>query len=1038
MGYIYASDIKTRTRLNPARAHALPAVAALLVATVVTAFVLVLDRAERERALQQQRAETLDRLSTVRARLESTVTSKIYLSRALETFVASHPDISREHFEDIARGLLRGQSGIVDFELARASVISHVYPRAGNEHALGFDILADPDAREGARRAIATRGLVFAGPVRLAQGGSGFIARNPVFLTRPGTEPGSGDYWGLAQVVIDRDTLFRQAGMLDPNADLRFCLRGKDTLGASGAMILGDEPICRESPVNLEVSLPNGSWQLAAVPRNGWQAAGNRWLHWGGGLLAVLSGLLAWFLVRSPVRLRQAVTSATGALSAAREELEARVEERTRQLADANRSLEGQIADRRQAEAAVRRQLHFTQTLIDAIPNPLFYKDRQGRYLGCNKAFEAAIGRHRQDIVGKTVYEVAPQNLADKYREMDDALWASPGTQVYEHPVACTDGTVRTILFNKAILADLDGDLNAMVGLMLDMTERKRAEERLAAAEAMFRGLVEQSLAGIYVIQDGRFVYVNPTLGAMMGYTQDELTAAPSMLQFIAPEDRERVGENIRRRLGGEADDLRYSLRVVRKDGSLTHFEVHGKAVEYNGRPAVIGMALDVSEQLQAAERLNYLAFYDVLTGLPNRTLFMDHLQLAMAGAKRHGTLMALLFLDLDRFKEINDTLGHHIGDLLLREVGRRLSACLREVDTLARLGGDEFAIIQTDLAGVEGAQVLAQKIIEAIARPFHLDGHEVFTSTSIGLTVYPVEDARPEELLKNADMAMYAAKSQGRNSFRFFSSAMNVDAHQRMNVQSGLRQALERDEFQLFYQPKINLKSGRIVGAEALLRWKHPDQGFIPPLQFIPVAEESGLIAPIGEHALRMACIQNKLWQKAGLPPLRISVNLSAVQFKRQNLLDTVIAALAEAGLAAEYLELEITESLLMQSGPETVEVLEQLRARGVRISIDDFGTGYSSLNYLKRLPVDVLKIDRSFIDDIPGDLDDVAITKAIISLGHHLNLQVIAEGVETLEQAAFLSANGCDEVQGYYFSRPLPVAEFDALLRSGRSFGL
>ena len=567
--------------------------------------------------------------------------------------------------------------------------------------------------------------------------------------------------------------------------------------------------------------------------------------------------------------------------------------------------------------------------------------------------------------------------------------------------------------------------------------ERKLAQHEAVAADTRFYSLVEQSLVGIYFFQDGRLVYVNPTFAAIFGYTPQEIGGMSNPIEtLVAEPDRSRVTQYILEQSGKGGGNVRFSFHGMHKDGRCVDVDVHSREVEYRHRTAVIGVALDVTEQKASQERLNYLAYYDVLTKLPNRTLFMDRLHLAIAGAGRHGTMMALLFLDLDHFKGINDTLGHAIGDRLLQETAVRLQSCVRQTDTVARLGGDEFAIIQTDLLSVDGAQMLAQKIVESIAQPFMLDGHEVYTSTSIGVTIYPLEQASPEQLLKNADMAMYAAKAQGRNNFQFYSPAMNTEAHKHRDLQIGLRQALERSELKLHYQPKINLRSGEIVGAEALLRWGHPQLGFIPPLEFIPIAEESGLIVPVGEWVLKQACRDIKAWQLAGLPGLCVSVNLSAVQFKRQNLVEAVIQALRESDLEPRYLELEITESLLMQTGAATVDVLDSLRQLGIRISIDDFGTGYSSLNYLKHLPVDILKIDRSFIIDIPADASDVAITKAIISLSHHLELKVIAEGVETQEQARFLNENGCDEGQGIYFSKPLPADRFEALLSEGRQF--
>lgn len=1132
-----------------------PALAAFLAAFAVLTLVFFLDRLEHQRRLAERRADVLNSASAVRARLETALNSRIFLARGLMIHVTTHPDISRAEFDELAHWLITTQNGILALQLAKDTRVSHIYPLKGNERALGFDILADPAQQDAARRAIENRTAIFAGPVNLVQGGSAFITRMPIFLTPPGGKPGSGRYWGLAQVLIDADELYREAGLYPSSNGLDFALRGADGMGASGKVFQGNPRIFEADPVKLDVTLPYGSWQLAAIPHDGWQTRPTHWLRLVGGLLAVAAAMLAWFLVRAPQRLQERIDQASRALleneartqtlfdqapfgmalldtsgtvkecnaafekmsgiprpdilgtiilrpptdmalaealrhaqagtrsihetgdvplgkvpgshryvfqpirlgdavtsillfvediserrnaemeiRRAHDELENRVEERTRELANTNRVLEALIEERERAGVELQEKLHFIQVLLDAIPNPVFYKDREGRYLGCNQAFAAALGRRPDDIIGKTVFDLAPADLAKKYHEMDEALLLNPGHQVYEHEVVMSDGAAHSIIFNKATLNDAEGRVSGLVGVMVDITGRKQEQEKIAAAEAMFRGLVEQSLVGIYIIQDSKFVYVNPTFASIFGYDgPEEIINRLGPIDLTVEEDQQRAAEYIRQRIVGEAENVRYSFKGVRRDGSLADIEVQGRASQYNGHPAVIGILLDVTERLRAERQLNYLAFYDVLTGLPNRTLFMDHLKLASAGAKRHGTMMALHFLDLDRFKEINDTLGHHIGDQLLKSVAFRLQNNVRDTDTVARLGGDEFAIIQTDLPNIEGAEQLAQKIIEATAAPFNLEGNAVFTSTSIGITVYPLEDDNPEQLLKNADMAMYAAKSQGRNNFQFFSTTMNEEAHSRMHMQAGIRQGLEQDEFLLYYQPKVNLHNGRIVGAEALMRWRTAEGRIIPPSEFIPVAEDSGLIVPLGELALRMACRQNKAWQHAGLTPLRISVNLSPVQFKRQNIIETVTAVLRETGLAPSYLELEITESLLMQNNRATVDALDWLRELGVQVSVDDFGTGYSSLNYLKQLPVDTLKIDRSFIDDIPNNADDIAITKSVISLGHHLNLRIIAEGVETAAQADFLLMHGCDEAQGYYFGKPVPPEEFEKMLAIG-----
>ncbi|MEW6613729.1 MAG: EAL domain-containing protein, partial [Pseudomonadota bacterium] len=396
-----------------------------------------------------------------------------------------------------------------------------------------------------------------------------------------------------------------------------------------------------------------------------------------------------------------------------------------------------------------------------------------------------------------------------------------------------------------------------------------------------------------------------------------------------------------------------------------------------------------------------------------------------------------VFFLDLDRFKVINEALGHQTGDRLLKAATKRLAACITADDVVARLGGDEFALIQTQVAHVDDATTLAQQLIDAFSRPFLLDGQEIHTSISIGITIYPFDDSDPDHLLKNADMAMYRAKREGRSQYHFYTADMNTQTQTRMTLEKDLRRALTRREFLLNYQPQVDLRSGRIMGMEALLRWQKPGRGMVSPAEFIPVAEDSGLILPIGEWVLREACAQNKIWQDAGLPPLRVTINISARQFGPNggSVVDTVDQVLRETGLAPAYLELELTESLIMANPEHAAVVLHQLKEMGVGLAIDDFGTGYSSLSYLKRFPIDKLKIDRSFVRDITVDPSDAAIVNAVISLGHSLNLKVIAEGVETADQLAYLQQQACDGIQGYYFSRPLPAISFTQLLRRNKS---
>ncbi|MGB8954539.1 MAG: EAL domain-containing protein, partial [Tumebacillaceae bacterium] len=436
----------------------------------------------------------------------------------------------------------------------------------------------------------------------------------------------------------------------------------------------------------------------------------------------------------------------------------------------------------------------------------------------------------------------------------------------------------------------------------------------------------------------------------------------------------------------------------------------------------------------QKEERITRLASYDDLTSLPNRKLYKDRLDQALEGAARSHHMSAVMFLDLDRFKNVNDSLGHAIGDQLLSSVAQRLQSCLEEDHFLARMGGDEFALLVPTVLHVEDVVTVARNILNVFESPIEYKGQAFHLTTSIGISIYAQDGSDAETLLKNADAAMYSAKQQGGNNFQFYTPSMNAMILERINMESRLRDAMANHELLVYYQPLLDIETGQIVGMEALTRWDSPEYGMVSPATFIPIAENSGLIVPIGEWILRTACRQNQVWQEAGYPPMRVSVNLSTRQFELPDLVETVAAILEETGLSPEYLKLEITESLAMQNPDSAIQQLHALKQLGIEIAIDDFGTGYSSLNYLKKFPIDTLKIDRSFVGDIPGDSDDAAIVTAIIAMAHNLKINVIAEGVETEEQLVFLREQRCDEMQGYLFSRPVPAEEFEALLIEGR----
>ncbi|HCY15138.1 MAG TPA: hypothetical protein DHV21_04035 [Curvibacter sp.] len=566
--------------------------------------------------------------------------------------------------------------------------------------------------------------------------------------------------------------------------------------------------------------------------------------------------------------------------------------------------------------------------------------------------------------------------------------------------------------------------------LMLEVAERKEIEKHLRASEARFRDLSEMSSDWFWE-QDVNFHFVEMSVGLMATSLHPNRTIGKTRRELPIVGVSEAQWQEHQKILDAHLPFKDFVYQMETQPGHLRWFSISGKPVFENGEfRGYRGIGTDITERKTSEHQIAFLAYHDALTGLPNRVLLEDRLQQAMAHADRSQTRLALLFLDLDNFKQINDSLGHATGDTLLQEVAVRLGECVRDTDTISRQGGDEFIILLSDLQDPDASLPVLAKIIGRLQDPFMADGNELSTSVSIGVAIYPTDGRDFESLRKKADMAMYRAKEAGRNTYRFFDEAMNFEAVEHLVIRNGLRRALERDELVLHYQPQIDLVSGRIIGAEALIRWQHPELGLVSPARFIHIAEESGMIVPIGEWVLNTACRQAVAWQQAGLPELVVAVNLSAVQFRRGNVEQDVVSALERSGLAPTLLELELTESILIQNVEQVLATVKGLKRLGVKLSIDDFGTGYSSLSYLKRFDIDKLKIDQSFIRDLATDPDDAAIVHAIVQMAHSLNLQAIAEGVENAAMLQQLRDFGCDEAQGYYFARPMPAEEFERYL--------
>ncbi|GAB4350186.1 MAG: EAL domain-containing protein [Gammaproteobacteria bacterium] len=818
-----------------------------------------------ERQEHRERLAVVSELGTVRARLEGVMSRNLNLVQGLRTWVAFNPDITQEEFGRLGRALFELPSQLRNVALAKGMVVSHIYPVTGNERVLGLDYRTHPQQSAAARRVVETGKMVVAGPLDLVQGGVGFVARAPVYLSEEAT--GSNRFWGLMAAVIGAEAVYREAGLYDIPS-LQIAIRGRDALGERGGVFFGDPALFAQEVVTQAVTLPYGSWQLAARPAGGWGAA--------------IEGV--WQLRVSVVIFAAGVFI----LSLLWVQVQRRSEEVERHLARTRATL-----------MAALEQMPSGFILADA---------RTGWIQAANPAALKIHGLKREEVLGKGVEQLQ-----------------------LKCPASRPDG-------------------GCFVPAELPLARALRRGESAKNVEMVLRW--------------------------------------------------------------GEADEVRVMANAA------PILDERGEMI------AAMAVLSDVTEMKRAEERIRYRAYFDALTGLPNRTYFLELLERAVREARRLNRETALLFIDLDRFKNVNDTLGHDEGDRLLKAVASRLRASVRESDTVARLGGDEFTVILTNLAPGGHVTVITEKLMRRLAEPCRIGAHEIHPAASIGITLCPADGDDPQTLLKNADMAMYRAKEQGRNTFCYFTQEMTERAEHFMAIETDLRHALDNDELFLEFQPVIHAPTRKLAGFEALVRWAHPERGRLGPDQFIPVAEETGQIVELGEWVLGSACqtmvrVADAL---SGRIP-RLSVNVSSRQFRGGFGPAVVEAILARTGFPADRLLLEITESLLMDEDVHVRKALLELRELGVGLSVDDFGTGYSALGYLRRFPATLLKIDKSFIADLGRERRNTNLVTAIIAMARSLDLRVVAEGVETREQASMLLGLGCDYLQGYLFGRPASV---------------
>ncbi|HEX6707517.1 MAG TPA: EAL domain-containing protein [Albitalea sp.] len=666
--------------------------------------------------------------------------------------------------------------------------------------------------------------------------------------------------------------------------------------------------------------------------------------------------------------------------------------------------------------------------LADNVPALIAYYDADT--MSCrfaNERYAATFGQTTASIVGRGLSEVIGEAAHQQIQPHIDRVVEQVLPAAYERQIDGPEGQ-RHVEVNLLPHVGEGGRTIGCFVLISDITKFRQAELAARESEERLGKFMQASAEGIVFHKDGFVTDANPPLLQLMGYTLDDILGRRT-LEFVAPDHVAKVASVI-----ASGQETAYESVVIDKQGQRIPVEFIVRTMVRNGERMRMTIVRDLRDRHAAQARIHHLAHHDTLTGLPNRSAFMEYLEHLMIGARESGSQLALLFIDLDHFKRVNDSLGHLVGDTLLRTVASRITASLRATDVVARFGGDEFMVLLPQVPQRSDVEEVAHKLLQAIGAPLHAEGRPISVSASAGIALFPNDGATPEDLIKNADTAMYLAKARGRAQSRFFDPVMASSAYAALVMEGELAQALERGEFELHFQPQVSARNDAIVGAEALIRWHHPTRGLLQPGAFIPVAEQQRLMLPIGQWVLREAARCAARWQDLGLGVAPVAVNLSTMQFQSSEFVEVVAQVLREEGVDGRLIELELTERMLMDDLPEVGEKLRRLSELGIRVSVDDFGTGYSSLGHLKELPIDKMKIDASFVKDLPGNRGSTAITRAIIQMARSLGITAIAEGVETAAQRSFLALNGCDELQGDLIGKPMPAAQFELWVRTRR----
>ncbi len=974
----------------------------VFVVTALVAMIAVLQSERTRRA--HERALVASYVRDYAHHLETYITRALSASYALAALVeAGGGDVP--DFDAVAARLLPHYPGASEVLLAPDGVIQRIAPLPGNEKALGLDLLRYPGQRAEASITRESGQLTLAGPLELVQGGQAIAGRLPVFLK---DAEGQRRFWGFTEVVMRLPQALQPAQLSQLTIEgYRYALWRREPQTGTRQVIQASSSVTLVDPVEASVRVPNGTWTLSVDPVQGWDDPLGVMLKAAVGLLlALLSAYLVNLLLVQKAR---------------HAELESLVTQRAAEIQTAKDRL---------------------KVLLDAIPDPVWLKDTHGVYLSCNSQFERLYNAPEADIIGRTDYDFVDAELADSFRENDrKAMEVDKPRANEEWLTFARDGYRGVFETIKAPMRSPDGKVMGVVGIARDITARYRAEKAAKLTKARLSVALQATQVAIWDwdIKHDRW-YASREYYTGLGYPPETGRGDRGVwLERVHPDDRSHVSAAIEAARTGASERYEYEARLRCADGTYRWMSVRGKTVERDrdGRASrMLGVRIDITERKAAEESIQRLAHYDTLTGLPNRTLLNERTAEMISRAQSKPDSLAVMVADIDKFKNINDTFGQTIGDELLVEVAKRIKALAREEDVVARVGDDTFVLV---LSGAKTAQAtrMAQRLLDSLSTPFRIRELELVVTPTLGIALFPTHGRDFDALIKCADTALHRAKHSGRNHYMFFTAEMQVRSGRNLMLELALRHAIERGELQLHYQPQVSLSDGRLIGAEALLRWRHPDLGSVSPAEFIPIIEDSGQILQIGTWVLRTAAKQLRDWLAAGITPFSLAVNISSAQFRHPNLSGLIGKILQETRLEPRYLELELTERVAMDDPLGAIAIMNELHELGVRISIDDFGTGYSSLSYLKRFRAHKLKIDQSFVRDLADDADDQAIVTAIIQLARSLGVDTLAEGVETDSQLAFLQRHGCQGAQGFYFSTPVPAEEFEVFVREHRVHG-